>query len=301
MRLLTLFVPGLAARHVDGGALSSLREHPPRQRARLVPPFPPLRACVRASVAAGTPPLHHGICLEEDGPLPAELDLLRRASETTGIALRSTPVEGRADVEAAIAGFDGILRLEFGSLEQALRREGSGSPAEQRAIVELDGVIAGILPLAGSKILVHGSAAMLPVHARLDAAEILGGQGLRVRAEEGVAWIEGGPERLGPGWRDRILAHEGVERILGGRGLELHLAPPARGWAVVCERGWTFGTGRTRPSPADTDPPDAPAVLGWGAEDAVWPAAVHDHRLGPTLAGAVGSPVEKSFDHPLSF
>ena len=208
------------------------------------------------------------------------------------------PSSGR---ENLLARRDDVSLVEFTELETALREKGPASTAEGEALARLDRELEGHLDAGPERALVYGSSALLPVARRLEAEPLLGGEGRQVRAGDGVAWVRGPADSLGPGWRDRILDHPGVARVLGERALELHLAPPDRGWAVVCQSAWSFGPDRTRAIAVDPASPHAPAVLGWSPAPADWPSAIHDYRLGPTLLRALGEPRVQAFDGPLPF
>lgn len=298
MRLITLFVPGLARRHVEGGALRTLASHPPRQSSSLVPSFPGLRASVSASVDTGTPPSRHRILFAEDLPVAPSEDVFEGLRTRLDLPLHRAVLDD-ADALAA-APREGILRLEFEGLTRALQREGAASRAELDALVDLDLLMGRLHERRPERLLLHGSSAHLPVHDRLDAASILGGEGRRLRVEHGVAWVDGPETGLAAALREAALDRPGVARVLGPRALELHGAPADRGVAVLCEPGWSFSSGRTRPTPEAADGAQSPVVLVWGpAEEGRWPAAVHDYRLAPSLARALGAPLERPYDTPL--
>ena len=99
--------------------------------------------------------------------------------------------------------------------------------------------------------------------------------------------------------RARLLRTSGVARVLDGDGLRSWHGPPVAA-VVLAEPGWTFDAGAAACGRRDLDgTEDGAVVLAWGPPPDAWPRAVHDLRVGPTLAAHAGVALADAVDRPL--
>ncbi|RKZ17668.1 hypothetical protein DRQ53_02860 [bacterium] len=101
---------------------------------------------------------------------------------------------------------------------------------------------------------------------------------------------------------ERWLDTPGIERVLAPtqESAGSWMAPPDRGWILVAEAGYHFGTGSRATGHRRAQGNQAAVLLAFGpawARD--WPDTVHDWRVAPTLLAAIGQPVQGFFDRPL--
>ena len=99
--------------------------------------------------------------------------------------------------------------------------------------------------------------------------------------------------------RDAWLATPGVAQVLSGDALQSWRAP-AVGSVLVAEPGWRFGEESLVCGRRDLDgTPDGAILLAWNPDPARWPRAIHDLRVGPTLAARADHALPDAIDSPL--
>jgi len=283
--------------HVDGldeellAGLPATRNAATRT-ARLELGFPALPDAVAATLRSGQTPAVHGILGEDAAALAPEW-MREFAGTHGGDALRVTAEAEEARRFWHDAGDPALLVLRDRGLVATLLRGGTPD------LAALDARVAAWLGADADLALVAGGPALSPVHRVVPLgprlAELLD-DGVTWRAESALARIEGGdPTAL----RDGLVGIAGVERVLGPSALHLLQATPAGSPVsfVVAEPGVSFTPGAR--GVGHLDPAASPVLLGAGSVGK-WPRAVHDLRVAPTLAAALGRPLDGFADSPLA-
>jgi hypothetical protein len=266
-----IWIPGLCAAWLDQEPWSTLTGHA-TARATLQCGFPAVPAAVEATALSGVAPGRHG-CLG-----------------ATPLADRPLPQAGILTTWPEI----GIHR--DATLWAQLCRHGPSSDAAREALREAHQRWSTLVATASSDhavIIASG-----PGYRAHDRRRIVDLSGLPMAA----AVTEGGILRVAgpaPDLRDALLRTPGVERVLVGRGLALWGAdhPQAGDLVAVAEPTWSF-TDEAIAYGSLEEQPAAPVLMAFGGQPR-WPADVHDVRIAPTLARAVGRPLEGFADAPL--
>lgn len=260
--------------------------------ARLELGFPALPDPVAATLRSGIPAAGHGVL----GPDRASLapEWIRAFASTHGpdsLLLTGEDAEARRFWDDAPD--PALLVLRDRSLEPDLVRGADPDPTG------LDARVAGWLTAGADLALVAGGPVWSRVHRVVPLgprlAELLDDQ-VPWRAESALARIEGGDPAV---LRDGLVGIAGVERVLGPSALALLQATPDDAGIsfVVAESGHTFTPGAR--GVGHLAPDHAPVLLGRGP-GTKWPRAVHDLRVAPTLAAALGQPTDAFGDTPLA-
>lgn len=280
MSVVHVFVPGLARRHLDGvlgaGVLAAL---PARRRSDLILGFPATTANVQRTMLSGRSARSRGALDHE--PLRDGVTTIAGVTEACILSL-----------DDAIPG-EGIVHLPVFELLGAIAEHGPGSAAERAAIGHIDASLRRILAGNHDTILTGGPP-LQRVQQQIVApswlAEI-------VRFEGALAFV---PRALESFERNECLATAGIERVLQGEALSSWGVAPDAGAIVLAEPGWSFvPAGITYGHREIAEPLETPVLLGWGGTGAAWPTAVHDYRIGPTLARAAGLTRVQADDEPL--
>lgn len=280
MSVVHVFVPGLARRHLDGvlgaGALAAL---PARRRADLVLGFPATIANVQRTMLSGRSARSRGALDHE----PLRDGVAAIAGVTVACIL---------SLDDAIPG-EGIVHLPVFELLGAISEHGPGSAAEHAAIGHLHESLQRILAEDHDTVLASGPP-LQHVQRQIVAPPWLGEL---ARFEGALAFV---PRALEPIERDECLGTAGIERVLQAEALSSWGVDPHAGTIVLAEPGWSFvAGGMTYGHREIADPLDTPVLIGWGGTGTAWPTAVHDCRIGPTLARAAGLTPMQADDEPL--
>lgn len=272
MTIVHLMVPGLARRHLTGIlAHGALQERPPGRCVDLVVSFPATIANAQATQLTGRGARSRGsIAHTVLSPGPAEL------------AGRPGAIEVREDLVVSTA--HGPIHVLLTDLARALEGAGPHSADERGALLGLDAQILAALAITPN-LVVTGGPAFQPVTEVVALAPHWSG---RARLEGALAYFG---RKLDAAARAEILGLRGVERLLEGAALESWSAPADVGCIALAEPGWTFVPARAAAGHREIfSSADVPVLLAWGPSAAArWPLAVHDHRVGPTLAAAGGT------------
>jgi hypothetical protein len=280
MSVVHVFVPGLVRRHLDGvlgaGVLAAI---PARRRADLILGFPATIANVQRTMLSGRSARSRGALDHE--PLRDGVTAIAGVTEAFVLSLDDAMPD------------EGIVHLPVFDLLGAIAEYGPGSTAERAAIGHIDDSLQRILAGDHDTILASGpplQRAQKQIVAPSWLAEI-------ARFEGALAFV---PRALESSERDACLGTEGIERVLQGGALSSWGVAPDAGAIVLAEPGWSFVTaGITYGHREIADPLDTPVLLGWGGTGGAWPTAVHDYRIGPTLARAAGLTLVQADAEPL--
>lgn len=280
MSVVHVHVPGLVRRHVEHWLhRTSPVLRAPDRRSDLVLTFPPTIANVQWTMITGQSADRRGTLVHETVP-PGDRDF----GEGGTLLVRSFDVElpAHAVVHALVL-----------DLFDAIRRSGVEQDDEWAALHRIGMGLATILE-GGHDLLVTGGPSLQRARRRVELPTSL----TEVARLEGALAIV--PRVLIGGERDACLCAMGVERVLQGEALTSWGAPAAVGAILIAEPGWSFEAGEfTFGRREIADPDDTPVVLAWGGSGTPWPTAVHDHRIGPTLAEASGRQLEGADDEAL--
>jgi hypothetical protein len=282
LKLLWIHLPGLTRARLAAAGDSVWSELGPTHQAKLVPSFPWWPASILASMRCGCLPREHLVLGTGEVPAAGRPDQIsalakeRRVHElrvSRAEELRPAAIDGES-ADLCVLTLSAELWLDESDLWPALleilskrRKEGS------RVLLSGD--------CTRPAMAVEFSPDSLPLERELTL----------IHAEERVAWLHT-PKPPSVEWRDRVLDIPGVERVLGGRGLELYGVPSADAAAVVLEPGHRFESQAGGFRVEDDEATEA-MLLGWGDPSGpAWTDAAHDYRIAATVRAALGLTIE---------
>jgi hypothetical protein len=278
LKLLWIHLPGLTRARLSAAGDSVWSDLGPTHRAKLVPSFPWWPASILASMRCGCLPREHHVLETGDEPATAHPDQISALAEERTVheiklsrteELRAAACDGES-ADLCVLTLSADLWLDESDLWPALLE------------------ILGHRRSEESRILLSGDCTRPAKAIELSPDSLpLEGELKLTHAEERVAWLHA-PSPPSIEWRDRVLEIPGVERVLGGRGLELYGVPSADAAAVVLEPGHRFESPAGELRVEDDEATEA-VLLGWGDPSApAWTDAAHDYRIAATIRAGLG-------------